>query len=183
MDSASSAVGWFPIVTFLLGYGIKAASDWVQHRRTVERDRETRKETRRDRLAEDRRRFQRETLLALQEATMEQIRTTASMHHQDEMAFRKTGLWQKQLFGEDLSQQDHLAMRKTVMLSQRVHDDSLRELLDRFRAYSAQTTISIDKDSSDAAMSNMARHFEQIQGRIGHLIRTIDDDEDSLIAR
>jgi hypothetical protein len=118
MDPASSAVGWFPIVTFLLGYGIKAASDWIQHRRTLERDRETRKETRRDHLAEDRRRFQRETLLALQEATMEQIRTTASMHHQDEMVFRKTGLWQKQLFGEDLSQQDHLAIRKTVMLSQ-----------------------------------------------------------------
>src|SRR5687768_4612193 len=68
---------WFPVFTLLLGYGTKAFSDWFQHRRAREREREARDAARRDQLFERRTSFQRQTLLDLQEAIMRLTRTTA----------------------------------------------------------------------------------------------------------
>jgi hypothetical protein len=51
----SATSGWFavlfPVFTLLLGFAIKFVSDWVQHKRDLERDRETRREVRHDLLA------------------------------------------------------------------------------------------------------------------------------------
>ena len=90
---AEATVGWFPVLTLLLGYAVKAASDWLQHRRTSERERQAREAARQDQLFERRTTFQRQTLLDLQEAVMRLARSSGAMHHQDVMAFRKTGKW------------------------------------------------------------------------------------------
>jgi hypothetical protein len=58
-------------LTVLVGFILKSVSDWVQHRHERERDREARGEARREKLHEQRRSFQREALLALQEAVQE----------------------------------------------------------------------------------------------------------------
>ena len=72
-DTTASATGWFPVFTLLLGATIALISGVItsllQHRLTSQRERETRRELRRDQLAERRADFQRETLIQLQEAT------------------------------------------------------------------------------------------------------------------
>jgi hypothetical protein len=179
-DISSATGGWFPVFTLLLGYFTKYVSDWVHHKRDLERDRETRKEARRDQLAEHLTTFQRQTLLDLQEAVMDVARTTGAAHHLDEMAYREIGQWQKQLLGDDLDQESLLAMRRTAILSVRVRDSSLRELVKTFRQCAAQTSIGVSRDASNSAMNSMAAVFEQVQERVGELLRTLDDEEASL---
>lgn len=120
---------WFPIVTLILGYLLKSVSESVQHRRTLGREREGREAERRDKAFERRVTFQRATLLELQEAIMDLMRTTAAMHHRDIMALKQTGQWQKQLYGEELSEANRLAMARTSMLTVRVRDAKVRELI------------------------------------------------------
>ncbi len=107
-------------------------------------------------------------------------RATGAGHHQDEMAYRKTGQWQKQLWSDDLNDENHLAMRRTGILRVRLRDSSLRELVGSIRSYSAQVTVSVSRDASTSAANSMGALFEQIQERVGELLRTRDDDEDSL---
>jgi hypothetical protein len=182
-SAADATVGWFPVLTLLLGYFIKVLSDWLQHRHTLEREREARAETRRDQLSERRVEFQRQTLVDLQEAVMDVARTTGAAHHQDEMAYRKSGRWQRQLLGADLDEKLFLAMRRSSMLSVRVRDDALRDLIDKFRTQASQTIVGISRDHSNSAFMKMTELFEQVQGRIGGILRTLDGeraDSDSI---
>ncbi len=159
---------------------MSSISEWVKNRRERDRDREARKESKREQLSEQRRVFQRETLLALQEATFDVIRTTGAAHHQDEMAYRTTGQWQKQLLGEDLDQKASLAMRRTSILGLRVRDPSLRQLVQEFKQHAAQTTVGGGRDACTSAMHSTATVFEKMQEQVGELLRTLDDEETAI---
>jgi len=75
-DVSNTTVVWFPVVTLILGFAIGFISDWIKNRRESDREREARREARRERLSDQRRNFQRETLLALQEAVQDLARAT-----------------------------------------------------------------------------------------------------------
>jgi hypothetical protein len=173
-----ATVGWFPVVTpvvtLLLGYALKSVSELVGHRRTLQREREAREVTRRDKFYERRTDFQRQTLLDLQEAMSDLIRSTGAAHHQDTMAYRQTGKWQKHLLGEVLDESCHKAMRRTLILWVRVQDDSVREMVQRCRECASKVMVGPNKEDSDVALANMAKIFEELNPKIGELIRTID---------
>jgi hypothetical protein len=174
----ASAVGWFPVLTLLLGYFTKYLSDWFQHQRTVERDRENRVAIRRDRLLERRTRFQRQTLLDLQEALMDLGRTTGAMHQHDEIAYRKSGDWQRRAYyPEDLSENDRIAMRRTAVLAVRVRDASVRELVQEFKDSASAVGMSASKEASDSAFYRMMPVFEELNQRIGEVLRKMDDED------
>ena len=177
VPDVSSAAGWLPILTFLLGFAAKFVSDWAQHRYERERDRESRKEARRDQLAQQRRTFQRETLLALQDAVMDLARATTAVVHQDEMEFRKTGKWQKQLLDEKLNQDQLLASQRVSTLSVRVRDPLVREMAERIRNYAAQATVGPTREDSLSGRMKMSDEFGKLQPRIGEILRTLDDEE------
>src|SRR6266581_6335804 len=143
---AAATVGWFPVLTLLLGYAVKAASDWLQHRRTSERERQAREAARLDQLFERRTTFQRQTLLDLQDAVMLLGRTSGAIHHQDVMAFRKTGKWQKQLLDEGLDESARLAGARTSMLAVRVRDQSVRELVAVVKHHGVKASLSASEE-------------------------------------
>lgn|ERR1700735_2607249 len=97
-----STAGWFPVVTLIGGYLLKVFSDFLQHRRTLEREREAREALRRNQLEERRTTFQRQNLLDLQEAVSDLARATGQANVQGNKAYRETGRWGTQLLGEDL---------------------------------------------------------------------------------
>jgi hypothetical protein len=170
-----TSTNWFPVLTLLIGYGTRSLSDWLQHRRSVERERDAREATRRDRLFERRSTFQRDTLLALQEATMRLARATGAIHHQDTMSFRSTGIWQRQLLPDDLNEGFRLAQVETSTLAARVRDDATRELVARFRKLCADSVISVSQAQGDGLMTNMSPMLDDLNQRIGELLRTLDD--------
>src|SRR5260370_33013473 len=141
----------FLIVTLLLGYILSSISESVRHRRALEREREAREAERRDKAFERRVTFQRATLLDLQDAIMDLMRTSGAMHHKDIMALKQTGEWQKHLYGDELSEANRLAMARTSMLTVRVRDTKVRELIARLKDYSWKTWRSKTPDDSDVA--------------------------------
>jgi hypothetical protein len=171
-----SAAIWFPIVTLIVGWVLKSISDAYEHRRTLEREREGRAVGRRDQLAERRNNFQRQTLLELQEAISDIARTTASMHLGDLKSVKQTGEWQKHLYPEDLDEKSMLAFRKTSILNSRIRDEVLRKAVNQFKGHAANVTDSGSQGISVFEFQKMAEVFEQVNERIGQLLRQLDDE-------
>jgi hypothetical protein len=182
-EISSATTGWFPVLfpvfTLLLGFAIKFVSDWVQHKRDLERDRETRKEARHDLLAERRTDFQRQTLLDLQEAVQDIARAAGAVHVEDARAYKQTGQWQKQRIPEELDQQILLANRRVMLLNVRVRDAELRQLVEKV-AVACSHSEHLSKDSSMVAIGAVGLVLIQVHERIGTLLRTLDDEEASL---
>jgi hypothetical protein len=173
---AEPAIGWFPVFTLILGYLTKSVSDWLLHRRTLERDRETRDAARRDQLFERGTTFQRQTLLDLQETLMQLGRTTGAMYHHDMMEYRKMQQWHRSLFPSELSENNRLSVARTSMLAVRVRDASVREMVDTFKNEANAVIDSGSPDSAEAGMRRMMETFEKTNQRIGELLRQIDDE-------
>lgn len=81
--------------------------------------------------AERARTFQRETLLATQDAIQEMMRLMARAHIVDNAAFRETQQWGRNMLGDDLSESARLANQKMTALVERISDDALRVSLKR----------------------------------------------------
>ncbi|PYV75386.1 MAG: hypothetical protein DMG96_17365 [Acidobacteria bacterium] len=181
--TAASATGWLPVFTLLLGAGITLVATVItsllQHRLTSQRERETRRELRRDQLAERRADFQRETLIQLQEATTDLSRAVGWASGQDETAFEQTGQWGKREHHTDVDVQANVAMGRTLMFMVRLRDRPLRDLVEEFRIQVIQVLGSTDKQHSHRSFANMQDEYEKVQRRLGELLRTLDDEESS----
>ena len=174
-----TTVSWFPVVTLLLGFFTKSLSDWAQHRHTTEREREAREAARREQRFQQRIAFQRQTLLDLQDALMQLARTTGEMHFHDKKAFRETGRWQKQLYGEDLAERDRVANARTAMLGVRVADASVRDLLQQFKNQCTASILSENEEASECSLRKMGLVFESLNQRIGEILRKLEEDEEA----
>jgi len=177
MPGISVAV-WFPVVTLAAGYALKYLGDWVLDRRTSTREREARAADRSERLLDRRRKFQRKTLLELQEVLMMCARAAMVIHHQDQMAFRDTGRWQKQLTTNDASETFRAEQARLTILTVRVHDQSIRHLANQFKAHCVDTNMSESKESSQHEALEMSATFDVLNEKIGDSLRKLDDDED-----
>jgi hypothetical protein len=176
LDIAPS--GWVQgLLTFLGGYAARALSEWLQYRRATKKDREAREELRRDKLYERRIAFQRQTLLDLQEATLQLARTVGAAHFQDEEAFRTTGKWGDHLFPDDLDENNRLAHARTYMLGVRVRDDAARELMMKFKMYGDDVLKAKTRADSENAFGAMTAALDDLNQRVGEVLRSLDDIE------
>jgi len=175
-DIASNT--WFPVVTLLLGYGIKFYSDWTQNRWTTAREREAREAAKHDKLFERRSELQRQSLLELQEAVMQLARATGALNHQDEMALRAGGKWQRQAGTGDVSETFRFAQARISTLCARVRDDGVRDLAGKFRACCTAVVHSESQADSASAMRDMVRVLDELNQQIGKVLRKLDDDDD-----
>jgi hypothetical protein len=161
---------------FVLGFAAKSTSDYFDHRRVREREREAKEIERRYKLAERGASFQRETLLQLQETMFELIRTSGMMHHQDLMEHRAGGEWHKRLYGEDLGERNRAANARTAVLAVRVRDESVRKLVQAVKDSGTVVMLSRGPAEGDEAMTRMSFDFEILNHRIGELLRAIDEE-------
>ncbi|MEJ0047153.1 MAG: hypothetical protein WDN04_14325 [Rhodospirillales bacterium] len=170
-------VSWFPVLTLLLGFGTKSLADWWQDRRLTQREREAREAAQRERLLERRVEFQRETLLALQDAVMSLTRATGAANHQDEIAARDNGQWQKQLLPDDLDEQLRQAQALCSILASRVRDQKIRELTDALKGVCATAAMSRSQRDAADAIQGMGLVFQELNATVGALLRELDDAE------
>lgn len=178
MAETSLISGWFPVVTLIAGYGLKFTSDLVQNRWGVAKEREARKAARAEKRYERRSAFQRETLLALQEAVQKLGRATAQANFHDEMAARTGTPWRKTRLPDDLDTQYFEAQTQTALLSARVRDDQVRKLVADYKTEAAAVALSFDSDDAHQHLLQMMAVSEVLHEKIGKLIRSIDDDDD-----
>jgi hypothetical protein len=175
-ETQPSSINWFlPIATLLLGYVTKSISDWLDFRRARKREREAREETRRDIRFERREKFQRATLLELQEELVNLVRTASQMHVQDIKAHRETGTWKRQLFESELSEAARLAHARVAVLTVRVRDEAVRNLVADINQGTIGLTLAPTREVAMAASVAMTTTFDKVQKRIGELPRELDD--------
>jgi len=164
-----------PIFTLLLGYATSSLSEWLRDRRAREREREAREATRSDQLYERRTNFQRQTLLDLQDALMDLVRTAGAMHHKDVTAYRGTGRWQKQFYDEQLDESARFAQARTSMLNVRVRDEAIRELVKEVKDHINSAGAAANREDSERSLASMASTFEKLNQRLGQILRELDD--------
>ena len=114
--------------------------------------------------------FQRNTLLALQEALSDLLRLETRCHLEDRHAFRSSGIWGKNSVGETLSEENRLARRWAMILKERVADDALRVALDGFCGQLTQVSL---VDSEAEAVTLFERNMRQATPMMEHIGRTL----------
>lgn len=162
-------------MSVLAGGLLTMLAAWLGDRRTTARDRERRREERNERRATRRHDFQRETLLGLQAASQKLLRNTGASLHQDVVAYRTTGKWQRQQLPNDLSN-DHLHLTtETMLLASRVQNDEVRALADRLRGQTTVVGQSSDERQAESRMMAAADTQSTLIQQIGRLVRALDE--------
>jgi hypothetical protein len=163
-----------PLLTLsgvVLGYGIKAMSDWVQHGWDVKE----RKEAKLDKNWERREGFQRATLLELQEILSDMMRNMGAIYHAEVAAGRAGSEWRKNLMDEALYDESFRVMKRSNVLRVRVQDEQVRTLVKEMKDTSIGIIKSRDEKSGKKALSDMANVWDKLNERIGELLRKIDE--------
>ena len=115
--------------------------------------------------------FQRETLLALQDAVQDLARATIQIHHHDVMTARSEKPWGSTLVGVEISAAHLQAHRRLTTLRSRVADSQIRErttsLLDR----SIFTIGAKDQETAEQASFELGVYADRVLERSGELIR------------
>jgi hypothetical protein len=167
---------WFAATLSVIAGGVLTMiSAWIADKRLTERERERRREESQKRRANRRDDFQRETLLSLQGASQKLLRTTGAMHHQDVITFRESGKWQKQQFGDDLSNSHLHQTTETMLLASRVRDEKARSLANKLREQASVVGLSANEDEAEGRMRAAADTQQALIQRIGQLVRDMDE--------
>ncbi|MFM0082295.1 hypothetical protein P0D72_26035 [Paraburkholderia sediminicola] len=172
---------WFPVVTLIVGGALKWVGDLVTHRRTSARERAARQEQRRDAARIRQIDFQRDTLLELQDFCQQLARHTGRINFEDSMAYRDTGHWGRSLVSAEVSEGSRACQAGISKLRGRVRNDAIRQQVLEFSAVCAAVVTARAKDKSDSAFNRMGTIQNELNEQIGSVLRTLDDDEDSLI--
>lgn len=172
---------WFPVFTLVLGILLKGWFDAASDKRTLQREREARREQRQDALRFRRIEFQRETLLELQDAVGKLIRTTGAMNHADVMAYRETGEWRKQKLGEKLNEDFTNAQGLTARLRVRIHDEEVRNSAQELSNTCIRILMAESETIAEAGFDNLYGIIDKLSERVGAVLRSLDQDEQRAI--
>lgn len=175
--AGSSLIGWgslIPLVTFLAGFGAKWLEQWFQDRRVTEREREKLAAARRDLLHQRRADFQRENLIALQEAAHNLIRATARAQLHDAARHKAGDKWGITPLGEDIDDSLLEAQRSTGRFGVRILDHSVRDLNHKLKAACAATSLAKTAEISAARMEEAGDVYVQLNERIGEVLRGLE---------
>jgi len=171
----------FPVATLVMGYAGAALTELFRDKRLAKRERDARKEARRDGVQFRRVEFQRETLLALQDAIAKLARNTGASFHQDSMAFRRVGTWGVEKLPDNLSDEGLQAVVAVNILGARVLDERLRSLCKSFRASCVEVGLARSEADAERFLRKMSEEHETLSEHLGTVLRGIDSDEDELL--
>ena len=107
-------------------------------------------------LLENKRAFQRETIVELQDAFHNAIRNISVAHLEDRRAHASGAPWGKDLLPNDLSEQIRLSNRRVMLLVERVHNDQLRDLVKSVLAEANAVTTATSSEAEAVARLDRA---------------------------
>ena len=172
---------WFPVVTLVVGAALNALFDALADRRTSAREREARHEQRLDTVRLRRVEFQRATLLELQEVTAQYVRFHGRANHEDEMAFRISGVWGRQQLTTEVDDGLHKTQVRLTILKERVRDARIRQHSKALLDASVAVTLSKSQSQAAAGVLELIERQTELQEQVGTVLRSLDDDEDRLL--
>jgi hypothetical protein len=163
---------WLPLATLILGYVGSLVTEWVRDSRAATREARAQDQARTHDRVERRNEFQRQTLLSMQEAVFDLVRSVGALHTEDLVTHQRTGKW-NELGSDEWNEKNMVANRMNAMLSARVLDDNLREQIERLRTAATRVLLARSKQESEKEMDNMVALFEHVNGRVGEILRSL----------
>lgn len=112
---------------------------------------------------------------------MDVARTAGQIQHKDVMTFRATKEWRLQRVGEELSEANAVAQRRTSLLKVRVRDELVRRGVEAVQDNAANIATSESFEASETSIRAMGRELENVNKRIGEVLRTLDDEESTAL--
>lgn len=163
-----SAPYWFPAVTLILGALGGYFADYLREGRGARRARQ---------LASDA--FERDTLIALQDALARAGEATLAIHQFDEQLYRHTGRWGRDLLPDELRNAFAVAANDVTRNRVRVRDDGIRETAHSYAAWCvvAQTGATGDNDDDEVrrrateARDGLSEMLHDLNEEIGERLR------------
>jgi len=117
--------------------------------------------------------FQRDNLLAVQDALQDLARLTGRAHHEDFLAHRESGVWGRSPLSEEVDEGLGLANRRLTALVERVADDELRSKLKAMHSSLTRATMASSREEADARMEATVDEFTGVMARLGEVLRSL----------
>ncbi len=165
-----------------LGYAVAVATEFLRGWLSLKKDREARHDALNAAREDERRAFERETLIELQDAMASLMRNTALVIHCSEIEYGQNGTWgRRQLPDEIGGEVSSDLARNFNRLRVRVLNDGLRHQTKEWWEAGAQATIGGLRDEKDditrqGAMANWERCrklYEEVFEKIGEQLRVL----------
>ena len=115
--------------------------------------------------------FQRDTLIALQDALHNLMRLTAQGHYEDTLAFHAAGKWGYNTLSDEVNDGQLLARRHMLILVERVADDNLRARVKQLNVILTEISFAKSKGVSDAALNSGFTQSVEVLELIGTALR------------
>ena len=160
---------WLPVATFVLGQVVVIVLAFIQNRFQTEKEQRLGEAAR----LEVRREFQRETLLNLQSALHDLGRAWASMYHEDDMAFHRTGKWGGNQYASDLSDREVDARIRVAMYASRVNDDDARQTSEKLLKVGSSYVRSKDDAEATRIWFESLQLLHGTTSRVGEVLRSL----------
>jgi hypothetical protein len=122
---------------------------------------------------ENRRAFQRQTLVELQDAFHDAIRHISVAYLADRHAHANGIAWGKNILPDGLAEQIRLANRQVMLLVERVHDDSLRKTIKGLMAQANSVGDSGSVDEAEARLDHVTMQSIAAIERTGETLRSL----------
>jgi hypothetical protein len=120
---------------------------------------------------EQRKAFQRDTLLRLQDDLHRLLRRTFQIHLSDLQSFRATGKWGSEALPEELNSGHMETVRDVNVLIERVAEDALRTELKAFVISLNEVTFARSQNDADRRLEAMNTRAVQVLERVGTVLR------------
>jgi hypothetical protein len=163
---------WLPLVnSAVVGlvtlFGIVVTQAWTsrreRHAKTLEIE---------DRRHYERNDFQRKTLLRLQVALRQYARAVGSALHHIRMEHRRTGTWGR-LLSDEMDQAIYDTLASVQLLSNRVNDDELREIIDGVNSSAIDALTAKSATEAEPHSRQFSEGLKQANDRLGETLRKL----------
>ncbi len=122
---------------------------------------------------ENARAFQRESLIALQDALNDCLRMTSRAHFEDKVSFAQSGKWGSGLLSEEVNEGILLTRRRVFILIERIANDNLRAELKALMGVSSELIASQNGTQAEALFVRMTDTGNKALENLGSVLRNL----------
>jgi hypothetical protein len=173
---------WLAVATAGITGASALGAEWLRGLHALRSSAADRAAARRRQIEEQRDEFERQTLIALQDAYVALGRQTGRIHIATEEEYREKGTWGRELLPEDLGGEASLFVRREFnRLTQRVLDDDLRALLEQYRSATTDVVTPALREErhedarrrGNAAWNRMLQLSTEVDAALGAALRRL----------
>lgn len=181
--SGNSGDGWkwlVPVITLILGFGLKWLQDWVTENRREKAQKLLRQEQRFDQMRARRIDAERANLLALQPMLLRLFRAVGLIQLAYRRHYEATGEWHLTQYPDGLGEEMRQAFADIVPIRARLHSDAIASSIDQLNSAIVGRNQAGTKEGGEEQFQFIDLSYQLLQVAIGGEIRRLEDEHRQL---